>query len=159
MNFKNLRREKVNNKGLIISICIFMIVGMCALLLILNKGHIGTIGLVKLEEDSVEESSVFKIETKSKYLSSKDKEKTDIIATIDGVILKEQVEYVSSDENIAKIVDGNLVAVKDGKVTITANYNGKTASTQVHVITPIKNINFRTTSKSIRVGKELQMKL
>lgn len=151
----------MKKKALIISICIFMIVGVCALLLILNKGHIGTIGLVKLDDSSLEVAglSTFEIHTESKYVSSKDKEGTPLIAIADGVTITDQIEYTSSDETIVNVIDGKIIALKDGKATITANYKGKMATTQVHVITPIKNISFTSTSRSIRVGKELQMKL
>ena len=150
-----------SKKALIISICIFIIVGMCALLLILNKGHIGQIGLVKLEEVSVEEEEIPKLEiaTDVQYLSSKSKEESMLIAKLDGEVIAEGVTYESSDEEIAKIENGKVVAIKDGKVTITGTYDGQTATTEIHVITPIKNISFTSTSRSIRVGKELQMKL
>ncbi len=150
-----------SKKSLIISICIFIIVGMCALLLILNKGHIGSVALVNTEETSEDEVIAPKLEitTESKYLSSKAKETTTLLATIDGEIIAEGIEYTSSDETIAKIEDGEVVALKDGNVKITGTYEGQTAITEIHVITPIKNITFTSTSKSIRVGKELQMKL
>ena len=151
-----------SKKSLIISICIFIIVGMCALLLILNKGHIGSIGLVSLDNTSAEEDSMLsklEIATEDKYLSSKSKEKTKLSATVGGETVTEGIEYTSSDESIAKIQDEEVVAVEDGKVTITGIYNGKTATTEIQVITPIKNINFTSTSRSIRIGKELQMKL
>lgn len=152
-----------SKKALIISICIFVIVGMCALLLILNKGHIGKIGLVKLEDVSSEGEGVvipkLEIATDVQYLSSKSKEESILTAKLDGQVVTEGITYKSSDETIAKIEDGKVVAVKDGKVTITGTYDGQTATTEIHVITPIKNINFTSTSRSIRVGRELQMKL
>ncbi len=151
-----------NNKSLIISICIFIIVGMSALLLILNKGHIGEIGLVSLKDNSeIKNQNMPKLELmlEKKYLSSKAQEEAILSATVDGEKIKEGIEYKSSDENIAKIVDGKVVAIKNGKVFITAIYDGQTDTKDIQVITPIKNINFTSTSKSIRVGKELQMKL
>ena len=149
----------VNNKSLIISICIFIIVGMCALLLILNKGHIGTWGLVSLEDDDEVIMPKLEIEAEGKYLSSVDKETSILTATVDGEIVTQDIEYKSSNEEIAKVEDGEIIAVSDGKVTITGTYGGQTAETEVHVITPIKKITFTSTSKSIRVGRELQMKL
>ena len=149
----------VNNKSLIISICIFIIVGMCALLLILNKGHIGTLGLVSLEDDKDVIMPKLEIATEAKYLSSVDKETSILTATVDGEIVTQDIEYKSSNEEIAKVEDGEIIAVSDGKVTITGTYGGQTAETEVHVITPIKKITFTSTSKSIRVGRELQMKL
>jgi len=150
-----------SKKALIISICIFIIVGMGALLLILNKGHIGSIGLVSLEDSASEEVIMPKLEitAESKYISSKDEESVELSATIDGEIITEGIEYKSSDEEIAKVEEGKIVAVSDGKVAITGTYEGQTATTEIHVITPIKNMSFTSTSRSIRVGKDLQMKL
>lgn len=150
-----------SKKALIISICIFIIVGMSALLLILNKGHIGSIGLVSLEDSDSEEVIMPKLEitAESKYISSKDEETVELSATIDGEIITEGIEYKSSDEEIAKIEEGKVVAVSDGKVVITGTYEGQTATTEINVITPIKNMSFTSTSRSIRVGKDLQMKL
>lgn len=150
-----------SKKALIISICIFIIVGMSALLLILNKGHIGSIGLVSLEDSASEEVIMPKLEitAESKYISSKDEETVELSATIDGEIITEGIEYKSSDEEIAKIEEGKVVAVSDGKVVITGTYEGQTATTEINVITPIKNMSFTSTSRSIRVGKDLQMKL
>ena len=139
-------------KALIISICIFVMVAMIALLLVLNKGHIGEINLVNLNETSAEViMPKLEIVTASKYISSKDKEEIETIT--DGI------EYKSSDEEIAKIEDGKVVAVSDGKVTITGTYQDQSATTEIQVITPIKSMTFTSTSKSIRVGKDLQMKL
>ena len=151
-----------NNKNLIISICIFIIVGMSSLLLVLNKGHIGKSGLVSLKDSSeIESQNKPKLELilEKEYLSSKIEEEVFLSATVDGEKIIKGIEYKSSDENIAKIVDGKVVAVKNGKVSITAMYDGQTDTKEIQVITPIKNMSFTSTSKSIRVGKELQMKL
>ena len=149
-----------SKKALIVSICIFIIVGMIALLLILNKGYIGSISLVKLE-DTEEETIIPKLEIsiENDYLSSKSKQSVALTATIDGEVITEGIKYTSSDETIAKIKDGKVVAVKDGKAVIKGTYVGQEAEKEIHVITPIKSITFTSTSKSIRVGKELQMKL
>lgn len=151
-----------SKKALIISICIFIIVGMVSLLIILNKGHIGSVGLVSMKETSNEEEVIMpklEIFAENKYLSAKNKEKTKLSATIDGEEITEGIEYETSDEKIAKIKDGEVIAVKNGKVTITGTYDGKQASTDIYVITPIKTMTFTTTNKTITVGKDLQMKL
>lgn len=151
-----------DKKGLIISICIFIIVGMMALLLILNKGHIGSKNLVNTSGPVEKEEVIapkLEISTEKEYLSSSDNEEIVINAVIDGENITEGIEYKSSDENVIKIKDGKAVAVKDGKATITAMYEGVQDTVELHVITPIKSISFTSTSSSIRVGKELQMKL
>lgn len=147
-------------KALIISICIFVMVAMIALLLVLNKGYIGEINLVNLNETSAEViMPKLEITSSSKYLSSKDKEEMELSATIDGEIIAEGIEYASSDDEIAKIEENKVIAVSDGKVTITGNYQGQSAMLELQVITPIKSMTFTSTSKNIRVGKDLQMKL
>ena len=147
-------------KALIISICIFIIVGTLALLLVLNKGHIGSINLVSTEpvnEEIIKDK--LEISVESKYLSSTKKEEATLSAVIDGEIVTQGIEYTSSDEDVAKIKNGKVIAVKDGKATITGIYEGTQATIEVYVITPIKRMTFTSTSKSINVGKDLQMKL
>ena len=135
-----------SSKSLIVSICIFVIIGMCALLLILNKGHIGNFGLVSLNDVVEEKDEVImpklEISTEKKYLSIKDKEISKILATVDGENVTTGIEYTTSDKNIAKVVDGEIVPVRDGKVTITGTYQGQSSSVDVYVITPVKNITF-----------------
>lgn len=153
-----------NKKALVISIVIFIIVGILALLLILNKGHIGKYALVNVEPvDEQEEEILPKLELKleNEYLSSKNKKETvGMTVTIDGETVTDGATFTSSDEKIVKINKNNeLVAVSDGKAIITANYDGMTAEATARVITPIKTMNFTTTNSTIRVGKDLQMKL
>ncbi len=153
-----------NKRALVISIVIFIIVGILALLLILNKGHIGKYALVNVEPvDEQEEEILPKLELKleNEYLSSKNKKETvGMTVTIDGETVTDGATFTSSDEKIVKINKNNeLVAVSDGKAIITANYDGMTAEATARVITPIKTMNFTTTNSTIRVGKDLQMKL
>jgi len=152
-------------KRLKISIIIFVIIAIIALFLVLNKGHIGKLALVKTnaEVDSKEEVILPKLtlDIEKEYLSSKNKKETQpITVSIDGESVTEVVELKSSDEKIVKINKNNeLVAVSDGKAIITAKYDGMEASKEVKVITPIKSISFTATNSTIRIGKDLQMKL
>lgn len=147
-----------------ISICIFVIIAIASLVLVLNKGHIGSYALVYSEPVEEEEEQILpqlKLELSDEYLSSKNKKETaTMTVTIDNEIVTEGVTFSSSDEEIVKINDDNeLVAVSDGKATITANYDGMDATADIRVITPIKSMTFTSTNSTIRVGKELQMKL
>lgn len=147
-----------------ISICIFVIIAIASLVLVLNKGHIGSYALVYSEPVEEEEEQILpqlKLELSDEYLSSKNKKETaTMTVTIDNEIVTEGVTFSSSDEEIVKINDDNeLVAVSDGKATITANYDGMDATADIRVITPIKSITFTSTNSTIRVGKDLQMKL
>ncbi len=152
-----------SKKALIISIIVFIVVGILALLIVLNKGHVGSYALVKVEKVEAPEEIKPKLELKleNEYLSSKNKKETvGMTVTIDGETVTDGVTFTSSDEDIVKInKDNELVAVSDGKATITANYDGMDATAEIRVITPIKSMTFTTTNSTIRVGKDLQMKL
>lgn len=152
----------MKNRALAISIIIFIIVGIIALFLVLSKGHIGNISLIKMEHEEVEEViPKLTLEVENEFLSSKDKKKTvEMTVSIDGEIVTDGVEFETSDEKIVKInKDNELVAVADGKATITARYDGIVATKDIKVITPIKSMLFSSTNSTIRVGKDLQMKL
>lgn len=148
-------------KSLIFSIIVFILVALSALYLVLNKGHIGDINLVSTEgsEDTVMPNLTLELE--KKYLSSKDKEDTcKMTVCIDSEIVTTGVEFESSNEDVVKINENNeLVPVSDGKAEITAKYDGMEAKEKIEVITPIKSMTFTTTNSTIRVGKDLQLKL
>lgn len=152
-------------KRLKISIIVFAIIAIVALFLVLNKGHIGKLALVKTnaEADNKEEVILPKLtlNIEKEYLSSANKKETQpMTVSMDGESVTEGVEFESSDEKIVKINKKNeLVAVSDGKAIITAKYDGMEASKEVKVITPIKSMSFTATNSTIRIGKDLQMKL
>lgn len=155
----------MKKKRLVISIIIFIIVAIFALYLVLNKGHIGNIALVDKGEGSGKDDEIIlpklTLDLDSEFLAStKKKETVGMTVSIDGEIVTENIEFESSDENIVKINKNNeLVAVADGKATITAKYDGIEATKDIKVITPIKSMSFTSTNSTIRVGKDLQMKL
>lgn len=68
-----------------------------------------------------------------------------------------KASYTSSDPRIASIGknDGKIVAKKKGKVTITANVEGKKVTCKVQVEDPKLNV----TRKSMVIGDTLQLKL
>lgn len=154
--------KKKGKNIFLISLVVFIIACLIALYLILNKGHIGNIALVstKPSEDEEKLTQTIEVSVEKDYLSSKSKEETNIVVKIDGEIVTEGVEYASSDENILEVDEsGKAIAKKDGKVTVTAKVGDIADSVDIHVLTPIKTLKFTSTSKSIKVGKELQMKL
>lgn len=153
-----------SKKSLIISIIIFMVVAVLALLIVLNKGHIGNVALVYVEPVEEKEEVILPqltLELDKEYLSSKNKKDVaTMTVTIDGETVTEGVEFETSDEKIVKINEDNeLVPVSDGKAEITATYDGIEATADLRVITPIKSMTFTSTNSTIRVGKDLQMKL
>ena len=153
-----------SKRVLVISIIIFIIVAAVALFLVLNKGHVGSYALVHTEPVSTETATILpqlKLEFDKEYLSSKNKKETATMRVIAGdEIVTDGVEFSSSDEKIVKINDDNeLVPVSDGKATIPATYDGMDAKETIRVITPIKSMTFTSTNSTVRVGKDLQMKL
>lgn len=150
-------------KSLILSIIVFIVVAFVALYLVLNKGHVGNISLVSTEDVKQEDVVMPKLtlELEKEYLSSKNEDDTcKMTVMIDSEIVTTGVEFVSSDEEIVKINENNeLVPVNDGTAEITAKYDGVEAKEKIEVITPIKSMSFTSTSSTIRVGKDLQLKL
>lgn len=154
----------MSKKGLAISIIIFIITAIIALILVLNKGHIGNISLVYTGDQNGENEEIMPkltLEVENEFLSSANKKETvGMTVSIDGEIATDGVEFKSSNEDVVKInKDNELVAVSDGKATITAIYDGIEGTKDVRVITPIKKMTFTSTNSTIKVGKDLQMKL
>ena len=144
----------------VISLVTFIITGLIALYLILNKGHIGNIALVNTKTSEEEKlTQTIEVSVEKDYLSAKSKEEANIIVKVDGQVVTEGVEYASSNDEILEIVDGKAIAKGTGKATITARVGEIADTADIHVIIPIKTLKFTSTSKAIRVGKELQMKL
>lgn len=164
------KRKNTKVRILPVSIIIFIILSVMAILIILDKGKIGGYSLVKIEnssglngENSLPDKAPknkMEISAEKKYLSSKIDEETEISVFVNGekVDLKE-VELTSSNEDVVEIEDGIATAVSDGKSTITAKKDDLEATLDLHVITPIKSIEFTTTTSTIKVGKQVQMKL
>ncbi len=148
-------------KSLKISIIVFIIVALIALYLVVNKGHIGSASLVSTEETEEMVMPKLTLELEKKYLSSVDKDDTcKMTVSMDSEYVTTGVEFVSSNEDVAIINEnGEIVPVSDGKAEITAKYDGVEATEKIEVITPIKSMTFTTTNSTIRVGKDLQLKL
>jgi len=159
-----MRREL---KGLKRSIVVFFILATITFYIIINKGHIGSYALVKLDEKAIESSSEesiapkILIELEKDILSATDKKDTsEVKVTKDGELVTDGVTISSSDAKVAKINDDNeIVPVGNGRATITAKYDGLEASQDIKVITPIRSMSFTSTRSTIKIGKDLQMKL
>ena len=148
-------------KSLKISMIIFIVVALIALYLVINKGHIGSMSLVSTNEDTEAVMPKLTLELEKKYLSSKNEDDTcKMTVSIDSEIVTTGVKFTSSNEDVAKINENNeIVPVSDGKAEITAEYDGVVAMEKIEVITPIKTMSFTTTNSTVRVGKDLQLKL
>lgn len=147
-------------KLLIVSIIIFIIVAVMALGIILSKGTIFGMRLVSLT--SADAENVAKVELKmilgKEFISAKGEE---IIPDVtgDGLIISDGYELISDNEDVAKIVDNKVVGVSEGKANITVKYAGQEVTEKIKVIVPMTKMTFTTTNSTIRVGKDLQMKL
>lgn len=149
-----------NRRALIISIVVFFLVAIGALFLVINKGHIGNYSLVSINVGEENILPTLTLELEKEFLLLEDEDVSKITIMIDGEIVTQGVEFESSDEQIAKINENNeIVPVSDGKATITAKYDGVEATSEIEVVTPIKTISFTSTSSTIRVNKDLQLKL
>lgn len=152
---------KKQDKALIISIVIFVIVAVIALFLVLNKGKVFGKSLVATDEKttSTNATHTIKLTSDKDFISFKDKEEASLSVVVDGTETKEGVEYTSSDETVATVSNGVVTAVGNGTATITAKCNGVEDKVDIKSIVPIKTMKFTSTSSSIRVGNDLQLKL
>lgn len=147
-------------KLLIVSIIIFIIVAVMALGIILSKGTIFGMRLVSLT--SADAENVAKVELKmtlgKEFISAKGEE---IIPDVtgDGLIISDGYKLISDNEDVAKIIDNKVVGVSEGKANITVKFNGQEVTEKIKVIVPMTKMTFTTTNSTIRVGKDLQMKL
>lgn len=151
-----------SKKGLIISIVIFIVVAVISLAIVLNKGHIGNWGLISLNDNADNDKILptITLELEKSFLSSVDEETSKVTAIVDGLEIADGIKVESSDEDIAKINENNeVVAVSDGKATIKVIYDGIEQTKDIKVITPIKTLSFTSTSSTVRVGRDLQLKL
>lgn len=150
------------NKTFIITLVIFIIAAVIALCLVLNKGKVFGYSLVSIDSNNQEESKVahkLELSSEKEYLSAKDEEESKLTVLLDGAECAENIEYVSSNEDVATVENGVVKAVGVGNATITAKYEGAEDTVEVKGIVPIENIKFTSTSSSIRVGNQLQLKL
>jgi len=150
------------NKTFIMALIIFIIVAVIALCLVLNKGKVFGHSLVNIGENNLEEGKVehiIELSAEKEYLSAKNEEEVKLSVLIDGEEAAENIEYVSSNEDVITVENGIAKAVGPGKATITAKYEGAEDTVELEVIIPIETIRFTATSSSIRVGNQLQLKL
>ncbi len=154
---------KKQDKTLVISIVVFVIVAIIALCIILNKGKIFGKSLVSIEggENSPISASapMIQVESDKEYMSLKDKETATLTVKADGEQVSEGVEYTSSDETVATVKDGVVTPVGVGSTTITAKYKEGQSTVDLKTIIPIKTMKFTATSSRVRVGSDLQLKL
>lgn len=139
------------------SFIVFCIVALCALGLVLSKGHIGSKSLVYTEPVP---PRVLTIEPAKEFISSVDREVLEIKVYQDGKEIEKGYRLSSENGAVAEINEDNKIqAVGNGKTTIELEYDGVKTQFEVRVITPIQSFSFTTTNSTVRVGKDLQLKL
>jgi hypothetical protein len=151
------------NKVLIISIIIFVIVALLALGIVLNKGKVFGKSLVATSDsqsETIAQEYVVEVSSDKDYISAKSKEEATLTVLVDGEEKSEGIEFTSSDEDIATVDENGVVkAVGVGSATITAKYQDSEGTVDIKSIVPITSMKFTSTSSSIKVGNDLQLKL
>ncbi len=161
MGKRKLKSTAKINRSLAISIILFLIVAGIALYIVLNKGRIFNTNLVAVSENNTQSiTQTIEVEADKKYLSATDDEEANLTVKIDGIQETEGIEYISSDEEVLEVDENGVITAQSvGMATVTAKKGELTATTDIHVIKPIKSMNLTSTSKSIKVGNDLQLKL
>ena len=161
---KKNKDEKIN-KVLRNTFIIFVISGILALVIILNKGVIFGKRLVSLTNSSgKEETHVIQLVATSNFLKNSG-DKTELMVSIDGEDRTDGFELTSSDENVVKVEFNEeenkyyAVSNSNGTAVITAKMSDFDASyqTTIDVIEPIKSFTLSAEEQKINVGAETSM--
>ncbi len=165
---KKLKSTKKINRSLLRSFLLFAIVAGIALYIILNRGKVFGRSLVEVSTDAVTKVEEIKhsldITCDKEYLAapskSREADTAKITVIYDGEPTSENVTFTSSDEEVVTVSeDGTITAVDLGMATVKAQIGSLNQEVTVFVIEPIQDMKLTITSSSIRVGKELQLKL
>ena len=152
---KKSKIEKLNNR-VKSAFVIFLISGLLALYIILNKGVILGKRLVSVTNtESVEEVHSIQLLAEKSILSV-DNGSTDVMVTVDGVDVSSGYELISSDVSVATVSENTITAVSQGTVTITAKsteYDVESSIT-IEVVQPITKITLESEFKIIAIGEE-----
>lgn len=158
LNKVNDKKMVNSNLNLGISITVFIIMSIVALVLVLNKGHFGEYSLVYVN-DALHTAE---LECDTYFLSTIDNESTGVSLTIDGATITEGFKLNSSDEEIAKIENNRIVVgEKEGVATITAYYEeyDMTITTEVVAYIPINTITATVGNSTLKPGQETTLKV
>lgn len=157
---KKMHTKHVNsNLNLKLSIFIFLVMAITALVIVLNKGKFGDFSLIYLKDKGIHTAE---LECENYYLSIIDNEAVDVVLTIDGIEKDSGYTLASSDNEIARIEDGKVVAgEKAGTATIVAYYEeyDMTISTDILTYIPINTIFATITSSKLTEGQEAEISI
>jgi hypothetical protein len=160
---KSSNKDRKLNKKLGISFLIFVISGIIALIIILNKGVIFGNRLVAITDGSaVESAHTFQMVAESNYLTTSENNTTKLMLTLDGVDITENFEITSSNEDIIKIEHNeeentySAVAVSSGTAVITAKDSsyGLESTVTIEVVVPITKLILSAEFTTIAVGEQ-----
>lgn len=146
------------NKKLRISLAIFLISGLIALFIILNKGVVFGKRLVDISSGNVEETHTIELTSDRVYLPEGG-EKANLLVKIDGIESLEGYDLVSSDENVVKIVGNTLVSNDTGVAIITATSKeyGLKSEITIDVVEPITSITLSSQYRIITIDEDSQL--
>lgn len=151
------------NKVFLITLVIFLVAAVIGISLILSKGHIFGHSLVatadELEAGYVVGEHSLELSTDKEFLSVKDKEEAELKVLFDGEETTDGITYESSNKDVATVKDGVVTIKGVGTAKITAKKEDAEDTVEINGIIPIKTMTFTSTSSSIKVGNDLQLKL
>ena len=151
------------NKVFLITLVIFLIAAVIGLCLILNKGRVFGHSLVatadELEAGYVVGEHELELSSDKEFLSVKDKEEANLKVLFDGEETTDGITYETSNKEVATVKDGVVTIKGVGTAKITAKKEDAEDTIEVNGIIPIQTMKFTSTSSSIKVGNDLQLKL
>lgn len=155
---KQVKSSDRLNKKLRITLIIFLISGLIALFIILNKGVVFGKRLVDISSGNVEETHTIELTSDRVYLPEGG-EKANLLVKIDGIESLEGYDLVSSDENVVKIVGNTLVSNDTGVAIITATSKeyGLKSEITIDVVEPITSITLSSQYRIITIDEDSQL--
>ena len=159
MSKKESNKEGKLNKRLKISFIIFLISGILALIIILNKGVIFGKRLISITNaGTAEVTHSIQLVAGDPFLRT-ETDTTELMVTIDGVDVTEGIEITSSDETVVSIDGMTAKAGATGTAIITAKsteYDIESQAT-IDVVKPINKLSLSAEFSQIAVGEQTTM--
>jgi hypothetical protein len=165
MSKKENSKDAKINKRLKISFLIFLISGILALVIILNKGVLFGFRLISVSDtSSASDVHAIQMVATSNYLK-KNGDKTELMISIDGADCTDGFEIVSSDEDVVTVEfdedESKYYAVSascgTAVLTATSTEYGSEYQVTIDVVEPITKLTLSSEETSIEVGQETTM--
>lgn len=153
--------KNILNRVMLIVFIIALLTGVVTLFIILNKGNIFGKRLVATNGDVVEKEVVHSIQmtTDKKYLATGTDDVANLIVTVDGVDMKDGIEFEVSDETLVSIENNIVTPLEEGTVVIKARSTdyGIEAETTIEIVKPITKLYVQSEYSSIDIGEQMQL--